>query len=392
MNIPFVDLAAQHREVRDEIDVVIGEIIDNSSFIGGPHVETFESQFAEYCGAQYSVACGSGTDALKLALMAAGVGRGEEVITVPHTFIATVEAITSVGAHPVFVDIEAASYQMSPPRLAEFLEEECEAGRDGHLVNNHSDRPVVGVLPVHLYGLPADMEPILALAAEFDLKVIEDAAQAHGASYNLDGKEKRTGTLGRVGAFSFYPGKNLGALGDGGAVVTDEPEMDRWMRIWREHGQSEKYLYVSPDGWNRRLDALQCAVLSVKLKRLDAWNERRRQAARWYRQRLQEDDRIVLPIEPSGRKHVYHLYVVRLPNRSQVREELSKRGIEVGLHYPSSLHLQKAYQHLGYEPGAFPESEAAAESILSLPMFPHITEEQVDHVCRTLRAVLPSAL
>lgn len=389
VKVPFADLGAQHREVRDEIDLVIREIIDGSSFVGGSHVENFERQFADYCGSRHAVTCGSGTDALKLALMAAGVGRGEEVITVPHTFIATVEAITSVGAHPVFVDIERASYQMSHQRLAEFLEEKCRVRKDGRLVHKNSERPVVALLPVHLYGLPADMEPLLAAAAQFDLKVIEDAAQAHGASYSLDGKEKRTGTFGKVGAFSFYPGKNLGALGEGGAVVTDEQDMAKWMRIWRDHGQSEKYLYVSPDGWNMRLDALQCAVLSVKLKRLDAWNQRRRQAAQWYRQRLLEDDRIVLQLEPGGRKHVYHLFVVRVPNRYEVREELSQRGIEVGLHYPTSLHLQKAYQYLGYRPGDFPESEAAAESILSLPMFPHITEEQVDHVCRTLTAVLP---
>jgi len=204
----------------------------------------------------------------------------------------------------------------------------------------------------------------------------------------LTGKKRRTGTFGEVGAFSFYPGKNLGALGEGGAVVTDEQDMDHWMRVWREHGQSEKYVYVSPDGWNMRLNTLQCAVLSIKLKKLDEWNERRRQAAQWYRERLQGDDRIVLPVEPSGRKHVYHLFVVRVPHRYKVREELAERGIEVGLHYPISLHLQKAYQHLGYGQGDFPESEAAAESILSLPMFPHLTEEQVDHVCRTLTAAL----
>jgi len=388
MNIPFVDLAVQHREIRDEIDSAIREVIDQSSFVGGSHVENFERDFSDYCGTRYAVACGSGTDALKLGLMAVGVSAGEEVITVPNTFIATVEAITSVGAHPVFVDIDEASYQMSPDRVAEFLEGECRVEKDGSVVNKNSDRPVVALLPVHLYGLPSDMEPLLALADRFGLKVVEDAAQAHGASYHLDEEEKRTGTFGQVGAFSFYPGKNLGALGEGGAVVTDERDMDHWMRVWREHGQSEKYVYVSPDGWNMRMNTLQCAVLSIKLKKLDEWNERRRQAAQWYLERLQGDDRIVLPIEPGGRKHVYHVFVVRVPNRYKVREELAERGIEVGLHYPISLHLQKAYQHLGYGKGDFPKSEAAAESILSLPMFPHLTEEQVDHVCRTLTAAL----
>ena len=213
MKVPFADLGAQHREIRDEIDSAIRDIIDNSSFVGGSHVEHFERHFADYYGSRHAVACGSGTDALKLALMAAGVGRGEEVITVPHTFIATVEAITSVGAHPVFVDIEGASYQMSPQRLAEFLEENCRVSKDGCLVNKKSERPVVALLPVHLYGLPADMGPLLAAAGQFDLKVIEDAAQAHGASYSLDGREKRTGTFGKVGAFSFYPGKKLGSTG-----------------------------------------------------------------------------------------------------------------------------------------------------------------------------------
>lgn len=389
MNVPFVDLAAQHREIRDEMDALIAEVIDQSSFIGGPYVKGFEERFAEYCGARFAVACASGTDALKLGLMAAGVGREEEVITVPHTFVATIEAITSVGAHPVFVDIERDSYLLSPDRLAEFLERECGVQKDGRLVNKNSNRTVVAVLPVHLYGLTVDMKPVLALADRFDLSVIEDAAQAHGALYTLDGKKKKAGTYGAVGAFSFYPGKNLGAIGDGGAVVTDDSRMDRSMRIWREHGQSEKYIYVSPRGWNMRLDALQCALLSVKLHRLDEWNERRRQAAHWYRDRLQGDSRVVLPIEPAGRKHIYHVFVVRLPERHKVREELSKRGIEVGLHYPISLHLQEAYRYLSYGPGDFPEAEAAAESILSLPMYPHITEEQVDYVCRTLLSVLP---
>ena len=388
MKVPFVDLTEQHREIRDEIDSAIKEIIDQSSFVGGPRVESFEHDFAAYCGSRHAVACKSGTDALKLALMAVGVGPGEEVITVPHTFIATVEAITSVGAHPVFVDIDKATYQMSSDRVAEFLEGECRVEKDGSVVNKNSDRPVVALLPVHLYGLPSDMEPLLALADRFGLKVIEDAAQAHGASYHLHGEEKRTGTFGQVGAFSFYPSKNLGALGEGGAVVTDERDRDQEMRLWRDHGQSERYVHVSPDGWNMRLDTLQCAVLSLKLKRLDEWNEKRRQAAQWYRERLQDDERIVLPVEPDGRKHVYHLFIVRVSNRQQVWEKLSEQGIGVGLYYPISLHLQKAYQHLGYKAGDLPASEEVAQSILSLPMFPHLSEEQVDYVCHALTAAL----
>ena len=387
MKVPFADLGALHREVREEVDRLIAEIIDQSSFIGGPYVKTFEEAFADYCGARFAVSCASGTAALKLALMAADVRPDEEVITVPHTFVATMEAIIAIGAHPVFVDIEKGTYNISADRLAEFLENQCQVQPDGRLVNKSSKRPVTAVLPVHLYGLAVDMEPILSLTERFRLHVIEDAAQAHGALYSMNGEEKQAGTFGEAGAFSFYPGKNLGAMGDGGAVVTDDPERDRKMRVWRDHGQSEKYIYVSPRGWNMRLDALQCAVLSAKLPRLDDWNEGRRKAAGWYRERLQ-DDRIVLPVEPAGRRHVYHVFVVCLPDRLRVSEELAGRGVQTGLHYPISLHLQEGYRYLGYQEGDLPEAEAAAESILSLPMFPHMTEEQVHYVCENLLEVL----
>ena len=387
MKVPFADLGALHREVREEVDALFAEIIDQSSFIGGPFVKSFEEKFADYCGTRFAVSCASGTSALKLALMAAGVGQGEEVITVSHTFVATIEAVISVGAHPVFVDIEKETYNLSVDWLAEFLEKKCQVQPDGGVVNKRSNRRVTAVLPVHLYGLSVDMEPVLALAERVRLKVIEDAAQAHGALYSMDGEERKAGTLGQAGAFSFYPGKNLGAMGDGGAVVTDDPERERRMRSWRDHGQSEKYIYVSPRGWNMRLDALQCAVLNAKLPRLDDWNEGRRQVAGWYRERLQ-DDRIALPVEPAGRKHVYHVFVVRVPDRLKVSEELSGRGIQTGLHYPISLHLQEGYRYLGYQEGDFPEAEAAAESILSLPMFPHLTEEQVDYVCTELLSIL----
>jgi dTDP-4-amino-4,6-dideoxygalactose transaminase len=388
MTIPFVDLRAQHDELRAEIDAAFTDIIDRSTFIGGDRVSAFERNFAGYCGAHHALACASGTDALRLALMAAGVGPGDEVVTVSHTFIATVEAMTMVGAHPVFVDIDGPTYQLSPSRLAAFLEERCRLGHDGRFVNAQSGRRVVAVMPVHLYGLPADMAPLLELAQQYNLRVIEDACQAHGATYRLDDVERKTGTLGDVAAFSFYPGKNLGAIGEGGAVVTQSVTMDRNMRIWRDHGQSQRYVHVSPDGWNGRLDALQCAILDIKLKKLDEWNGRRRQAAQWYRERLAGDERIVLPVEPEGRKHVYHLFVVRLPHRQRVLQELTRRGIGVGLHYPIPLHLQVAYRGLGWSTGDLPESEAAAESVLSLPMFPHLTEEQVDLVCKALREAL----
>jgi dTDP-4-amino-4,6-dideoxygalactose transaminase len=315
------------------------------------------------------------------------VHRGDEVVTVPNTFIATVEALTMLGAFPAFVDIDSATYHLSPDKLAAFLETCCRPGQDGRPINMRTGRPVVAVLPVHLYGLPVDMEPILELADRYRLRVIEDACQAHGATYRLGGVERRVGTLGDAAAFSFYPGKNLGAMGEGGAVTTDDDRMDRDMRIWRDHGQSERYIHVSPDGWNGRLDALQCAILEIKLKQLEVWNERRRQVAAWYRDRLAGDKRIVLPVELAGRKHVYHLFVVRVANRDRVRGELAARDISTGLHYPIPLHLQAAYQNLGWRRGDFPKAEDAAATILSLPMFPHLIEEAVDYICCTFRAV-----
>jgi dTDP-4-amino-4,6-dideoxygalactose transaminase len=388
MNVPFVDLRAQHDELRAEIDTVIRGAIDRSAFIGGEPVGRFERNFAAFCGAGYAVACANGTDAIKLALMACGVRRGDEVITIPHTFIATVEAITMIGAYPTFVDIEGPTYHLEPAKVAEFLETQCRREPNGQLINTKTGRPVVAMLPVHLYGLPVNMIPILELAAHYNLKVIEDACQAHGATYRLHGEERRVGTLGDIAAFSFYPGKNLGAMGEGGAVTTQDARLDRDMRIWRDHGQIQRYIHVTSEGWNGRLDTMQCAILDIKLAKLDEWNERRRQAARWYRERLAGDERIVLPIEPEGRRHVYHLFVIRLPDREKASQELTEHGIGVGMHYPIPLHLQAAYRDMGWREGDFPESERAAASILSLPMFPHITEEQVDYVCGVLKSCL----
>lgn len=388
MNVPFVDLRSQHEEIRPALDAAFRDIIDTSSFIGGTWVESFEQQFAAYCGARHAVACANGTDALKLALMAAGVRPGDEVITVPHTFIATVEAITLAGAHPAFVDIDGPTYNMSPLKLAAFLETRCRVGRQDHCTDVETGCPVVAILPVDLYGLPADMGPLRELAARYNLKVVEDACQAHGATYQMAGEERRAGTLGHVAAFSFYPGKNLGAMGEGGAVTTNDATMAHQMRVWRDHGQSERYVHVSADGWNSRLDSLQCAVLSLKLAKLEQWNAHRRRATGWYRERLGGDERITLPIEPPGRGHVYHLFVVRVPNRDATRKALTEQGIGVGLHYPIPLHLQSAYRSMQAHAGDFPAAEAAAASIISLPMFPHITEEQVDYVCETLKATL----
>jgi dTDP-4-amino-4,6-dideoxygalactose transaminase len=334
MKVPFVDLRALHDELRAEIDDAIKDVIDKSQFIGGNRVEIFEKNFAAFCGARHAVTCASGTDALKLALMAGGVEPGEEVVTVPNTFIATTEAINLVGAYITFVDIDRRTYNLSPDKLFTFLNKQCNIERDGKVVNRKTGRVVKAILPVHLYGLPADMETIQEIAEKYRLKVIEDACQAHGATYELNGEKKRVGTLGQTAAFSFYPGKNLGAMGEGGAVTTNDEESNRLMRIWRDHGQSQKYIHISPRGWNGRLDGMQCAILNIKLTKLEEWNECRRQAASWYRERLQGDERIVLPEEMAGCKHVYHLFVVRIPERDKALQELSSRGIGAGLHYP----------------------------------------------------------
>ena len=388
MKVPFVDLRLMHEEVRPEIEAAFKDVFDRSSFIGGSYVETFEKDFAEFCGVRQVVACASGTDAVKLALMAAGVRAGEAVITASHTFIATAEAITLIGAHPIFVEIEPDTYNLSPTALEEFLLEKCRLGADGHWVDGTSGRPVTAVLPVHLYGLMADMKPLLEVAQKYNLKVVEDCAQAHGASYLLDGKKIKAGTSGQAGAFSFYPGKNLGAMGEGGAVATQDEQAAQRMRLWRDHGSSQKYVHISPDGWNGRLDALQCAILDVKLKKLDEWNNRRRQVAKWYQERLGENEKIVLPAVPAGRQHIYHLYVVRVPEREWVMQELGAQGISSGLHYPIPLHLQAAYRDLGYRKGDLPVTETVADSILSLPMFPHMTEDMVDFVCSEIETVL----
>jgi dTDP-4-amino-4,6-dideoxygalactose transaminase len=388
MKVPFVDLRAMHEEVRNEIEATFKDVFDRSAFIGGSYVNTFEKDFAAYCGVDHSVACASGTDAVKLALMASGICAGDAVITVSHTFIASVEAISLIGARPIFIEIEENTYHLSPVALETFLREKCYLGPDGHWVEERSQLRVTAVLPVHLYGMVADMEPILHLAQKYNLVVVEDACQAHGASYVLDGKMKKAGSFGKAGAFSFYPGKNLGAMGEGGLVTTQDEQMAGRIRMWRDHGSTQKYIHISPDGWNSRLDSLQCAILDVKLKKLDEWNARRREAVRWYQERLGENKNIILPNVPEGREHIFHLFVVRVPERDRVLKELEARGVSCGLHYPVPLHLQMAYHNIGYSRGDFPMTEAVADSVLSLPIFPHITKEMVDFVCSQLEDVL----
>jgi dTDP-4-amino-4,6-dideoxygalactose transaminase len=388
MKVPFVDLRAMHEEVRPEIEAAFTNVFEHSAFVGGSIVDMFEKNFAAYCGARSAVACSSGTDAVKLALMVAGVRAGDAVITVSHTFIATVEAITLIGATPVFVEIDADTYHLSIHALEEFFEEKCYLGPDGHWVDAESGLPVAAVLPVHLYGLVADMQPLLELSKKYNFVVVEDACQAHGAAYTLNGQVMKAGSFGTAGAFSFYPGKNLGAMGEGGAVTTQDEQAAARMKLWRDHGSSQKYFHISPDGWNARLDTLQCAILDIKLKKLDEWNSRRRQAAQWYQDRLGANEKIILPAVPAGREHIYHLYVVRVADRDRVLKELGTHGIGAGLHYPIPLHLQTAYRSFGYLRGDFPITEDVADTIISLPMFPHITEEMVDFVCGELKEIV----
>jgi dTDP-4-amino-4,6-dideoxygalactose transaminase len=342
-------------------------------------VAKFEREFAGYLGAEQVVGVASGTDALWLALISTGVEPGDAVVTVPNTFIATVEAITRAGAHPLFVDIDLQTANMDVDALQTFLEEECHSQDDGRVIHSKTGRRLAAILPVHLYGLPANVKPILELGAKYHLPVVEDACQAHGARYRMNGDWKRAGTLGAVAGFSFYPGKNLGAMGDAGAVVTNDSELADKMRWLRDHGQSQKYIHVSSQGWNSRLDAIQAAVLSAKLKKLDEWNARRRHAAALYREALAELP-LDLPIEPDYAEHVYHLFVVRATDRESLRKKLSARGIGVGLHYPIPLHLQKAYEHLGLKEGTFPNTERSASTVLSLPMHPALSSDQIERV------------
>jgi len=387
LRVPFMDLRPQNEEVRAELAEVVSGIIDDSAFIGGEYLARFEQAFAEFVGVEHAVGVGSGTDALRIALQAVGVRPGDAVLTVSHSFIATAEAVTQVGATPVFVDIEAESQTMSPSDLDRVIREQCER-MDGGLVLRESGSRVSAIVPVHLYGQSADMAAILELADAVGVPVVEDACQAHGATCRFpDGREVGCGAMGRAAAFSFYPGKNLGAMGEAGALTTNDDEVARRARMLRDHGQSEKYVHVTAEGSNARMDAIQAAVLGLKLPYIAGWNERRRELARRYDARLREAG-IALAGDVGRGRHVYHLYIVRVADREAVRERLGAAGVQTGLHYPIPIHLQEAYEHLGYGPGSLPVTEAAAESVLSLPMYPHMTDEMVDHAAdRLVRSV-----
>jgi dTDP-4-amino-4,6-dideoxygalactose transaminase len=385
--IPFLDLVAPHIELEQELTGVFRRALVTAGFIGGPMVEDFESAFATFCGASHSIAVSSGTDALRFAIMACGVEPGDVVVTVPHTFIATTEAISQAGAIPEFVDIDEDTYNMSVDMLRQYLEEQCTRNELGKLVSMRSGRPVTAVVPVHLYGQMADMDPILRLAGKYGLTVIEDACQAHGAEY-FSKKLKRwmkAGSMGRAAAFSFYPGKNLGACGEAGAVTTNDASLADKVKILRDHGQVKKY-YHDVEGYNGRLDAIQAGILQAKLAHLAKWNALRRDRAAEYNQLLEENGAISLPCEPSWSKAVYHLYVIRTSDREGLMSHLKEAGIGTGIHYPIPLHLQNAYMSMNYGPGDFPAAESASAEIVSLPMFPQLTAEQQARVAEEILA------
>jgi len=381
-SIPFLDLITPHVELEQELAAVFQKALRTAGFIGGPVVEEFEKAFANFCDAKYSVGVSSGTDALRFALMACGVQQGDVVVTVPNTFIATTEAISQAGALPEFVDIDERTYNLDPAKLKEYLEKQCEVNSSGRMMSLRSGRPVTAVVPVHLYGQTADMDPILELAEQYGLIVIEDACQAHGAEYfsRKQGRWMKAGSIGRAAAFSFYPGKNLGACGEAGAVTTNDAALATKMKMLRDHGQAKKY-YHDVEGYNGRLDAIQAGILHAKLGHLAKWNSQRRDHAAEYRKLFERADcGVYPPYEPSWSKAVYHLYVVRVENRETFMAHMKEAGIGTAIHYPIPLHLQKAYASLNYRQGDFPIAEELSAEIVSLPMFPQLTSEQVTRV------------
>lgn len=361
--IPFVDLRTQYLSIKPEIDQAVFAVLESSAFVLGKYVEAFEKDFAAHCGATYAMGVNSGTSALHLALLAAGVGPGDEVITTPFTFVATAAAIHYCGARPVYVDIEPQSFTIDPARIEAAI----------------TPRTKV-ILPVHLYGQPADMDPILDIAKRRSLIVIEDAAQAHGAEY----KGRRAGSIGDMGCFSFYPGKNLGAYGEGGAVTTGSEHYAKTIRMLRDWGQSRKY-HHDLRGFNYRLEGMQGAILGVKLRHLARWTDARRSHAALYTELLNGAD-VGTPVEMPYARHVYHVYAVRTPSRHALVQELNARGVQTGIHYPIPVHLQKAYADDAYKPGDFPHAERAAAEVLSLPMFPELAAEQIREASEAVRS------
>jgi dTDP-4-amino-4,6-dideoxygalactose transaminase len=361
--IPFADLKAQYHSIKEEIDRAIAGVLESSQFVLGKEVAGFEEEFAAYCGSGEAIGVNSGTSALHLALLAAGVGPGDEVVTTPFTFVATVAAISYAGGTPVYVDIDPVSYNLDPARLEAAITPKTRA-----------------LLPVHLYGQPADMDPILEIARRRGIVVIEDAAQAHGAEY----KGRRAGSLADMACFSFYPGKNLGAYGEGGAVVTANPEYAKTIRLLRNWGESRRY-YHDLRGFNYRMEGFQGAILRVKLRHLERWTEARRANAVVYAELL-KDSGVVTPQQMAYARHVYHVYSIRTPSRDSLIQTLAAAGVQTGIHYPVPIHLQRAYCDARYGEGHFPVAERVAREVLSLPMYAELQRSQVEQVCEVVRS------
>lgn len=362
LSVPFVDLKAQYQTIQAEVDVAIARVIENTAFVMGIEVAAFEKAFAEYLGARFCIGVNNGTAALHLALMACGIGRDDEVIVPSFTFFATAEAVSALGATPVFIDIDPISYTVTASAIEKAITPRTRA-----------------IIPVQLYGQPADLDPILRLAEQHNLHVIEDAAQAHGAEY----KGKRAGSIGHAGCFSFYPSKNLGAYGEGGAIVTNDEDLATRLRLLRDHGSTSKYAHAIV-GYNFRMEEIQAAVLNVKLPHLDRWNNQRRAHAGAYNELL-KDSGLVLPCEMDYAHHVYHVYAVQSDNRDKLQKQLAAAGIQTGVHYPIPIHLQPAYGLLGYTPGDLPATEQLSERVLSLPMFPELSHEQQGYVAAEIQ-------
>src|SRR3989338_8698166 len=368
MKVQFIDFSQQYHEIKDEIDKGLKEVFRKADFVLGEEAESFEKEFAQYCEVKYGVGVNSGTDALYLAVSALDIDVGDEVILPAFTFIATALCISYTGARPVFVDIEPGTYNLDPAKIEAAITKRTKA-----------------IIPVHIYGQAANMDEINALAKKYHLKVIEDAAQAHGAFYN----RKRIGSLGDVACFSFYPTKGLGAFGDGGMVVTDDKKIYEKANMLRDYGRKDRYDHAIK-GYNSRLDTVQAVVLLAKLPHLDEWNRMRQAHAAYYCESLKDVDGVRTPVIQGDRTHVFQTFAVRVPHRNKVCEEMKKRGIGVLIHYPIPLHLQEAYAELGYKKGDFPVAEHVADEILSLPMFPHMTKDQIDYVCETLKEIVLS--
>ncbi|MBU1061144.1 MAG: DegT/DnrJ/EryC1/StrS family aminotransferase [Candidatus Omnitrophica bacterium] len=367
MEVNIFSFDRQYEDIKDEIRRPIEEVIKSGQFILGKDVGLFEEAFSDYCGMKYGIGVNSGTDALFLACLACGIEKGDEVIVMPHTYIATILAVSMAGARPVLVDIDEKTYNIDVSKIEKAITKKTKA-----------------ILPVHLYGHPVDMDPLMEIAKKYNLKVIEDCAQAHGAMY----KSKKVGSFGDAACFSFYPTKNLGAFGDAGMVLTDSDQIKQKLISLRDYGRKGRYEHVIK-GYNSRLDTLQAAILRVKLKHLDEWNEKRRKNAHIYTKLFKEKESdLMLPYEADYIKHVYHLYVVRIKNREKVMKQLMDRGIRTLIHYPIPIHLQTAYKDLGYKKGDFPVAERCCGEILSLPMYPELTEQEIRYVVYTLSEFL----